>query len=104
MSLARAIVLFLALLTLDGIVTFVLLVVAGAVAPKGLGTTFSTILGGVLLSILAAYSASVLIYVRLLATGAFPATGRYLLVSLFIIAVVLLYLASVLVTLVVFNR
>lgn len=43
-----------------------------------------------LLAILAAYSASVWIYVRLLATGAFPATGRYLLVSLFVIAAVLL--------------
>ncbi|MCM2316539.1 MAG: hypothetical protein NDJ92_15420 [Thermoanaerobaculia bacterium] len=104
MSLARAIALFFGLLTLDGIVALVLLIVAGVVAPKGLGTTFSTILGGVLLTILAAHSASVWIYVRMLATGAFPAAGRYLLAGLFVIAVVLLYLATVLVTLVVFNR
>lgn len=104
MSLARAIALFLGLLTLDALATFVLLVIAGIVAPKGLGTTLSTILGGLLLSIFVAHTASVWIYVRLLAGAASPPPGRYLLVGLFVVFVVLLYLASVLITLIVFNR
>lgn len=104
MSLTRALVIFFGLLTIDAAVAFVLLAIAGIVAPRGLGATLSVILGGLLLSIFAAYAASAWIYFRLLAAAPSAPPGRYLLVGLFVVAAALLYLISVLITLVVFNR
>lgn len=104
MSLARAIAFFAGLLALDAIAAFVFLVVAGVIAPKGTGSGFSMVFGGLLISIFVAFAASAAIYVRMLPSVTIAPAGRWLLGGAFIVALVLLYLASVLVTLVAFNR
>ncbi|MFA6956311.1 MAG: hypothetical protein WC538_10605 [Thermoanaerobaculia bacterium] len=104
MSIARAIAFFLGFLALDAAAAFVLLVIAGIVAPKGMETSLTIILGALLLAIFVAYAASAVIYARLLSTAAFAPGGRWLLGGLFALTVIVLYAASVVVTLVMFNR
>jgi hypothetical protein len=104
MSLARAIATLVGLLALDTIAAFVLLVVAGLVAPKGTGTGLTVVLGALLLSIFVAFAASAAVYIRMLSSAHVGDAGRWVLGGSFLLALVLLYLASVLVTLVAFNR
>ena len=104
MSLARAIAYFAGLLTLDAVAAFVLLVVAGVIAPKGTGTGLSMVLGGLFLAMFVVFAASAAFYLRMLPSAAIAPAGRWMLGGGFVIAVVLLLLASALVTLVVFNR
>jgi len=104
MSFARAIAFFLGLLALDAAAAFVLLVIAGTVAPKGSGTSLTIILGALLLAIFVAYVASGVIYARLLSSAAFAQGGRWLLGGLFALASIVLFALAVVATLVVFNR
>jgi uncharacterized membrane protein len=104
MSLARALAFFAGLLTLDVVVGFFLLVVAGVIAPKGSGPGLTLVLGGLLGAIFVAFAVSAAIYLRMLPTAAVAPAGRWLLGGAFVLALVVLYLAAVLATLVVFNR
>ena len=102
MTLARALALFAGLLALDAFVAFVLLVAGGIVAPKGTGLT--VVLGGVLGAAFLAFCAIAAIYFRMLFAPDPALAGRWLLASLFVLASIALYLCTVVVTLVLFNR
>lgn len=104
MTLARALALFAGLLALDAIVAFVLLVAGGIVAPKGTGTGLTVVLCGVLGGAFLAFGATAAIYLRMLFAPEPALAGRWLLAALFVLASVALYLCTVLVTLVAFNR